>query len=238
MFKIVHLYPDKMNLYGDMGNILALKKILTDCLIPFEYIPLELGDSWDGKADILFMGGGQDSDQESIYGDFLSKKDLLLNYLDNNGTMLAICGAYQLLGQSFVTANQTKLKGLGFLPINTIANQGGVKTRCIGNVAIKANPIISTYLNKNCLELGFEQVYKEIFLVGFENHGGQTKIIAGSKVDYLGEVLYGHGNAYQSGNEGVMFKNVIATYLHGSCLPKNPELTKYLILKALDNKNN
>ena len=44
------------------------------------------------------------------------------------------------------------------------------------------------------------------------------------------------GNDGESGYEGVVYKNVIGTYLHGPLLPKNPQIADYLILKALERK--
>ena len=70
-------------------------------------------------------------------------------------------------------------------------------------------------------------------IVGFENHGGRTYI---NNNRPLGKVLYGSGNDGESGYEGVVYKNVIGTYLHGPLLPKNPQITDYLITKALERK--
>lgn len=70
-------------------------------------------------------------------------------------------------------------------------------------------------------------------MVGFENHGGRT-YLNGNKP--FGKVLYGAGNDGKSGYEGVVYKNVIGTYLHGPLLPKNPQVSDYLIQKALERK--
>ena len=70
-------------------------------------------------------------------------------------------------------------------------------------------------------------------IVGFENHGGRT-FIGNNKP--LGKVLYGSGNDGQTGYEGVVYKNVIGTYLHGPLLPKNPQLADWLITQALRRK--
>ena len=70
-------------------------------------------------------------------------------------------------------------------------------------------------------------------IVGFENHGGRTFI---GENKPLGKVLYGSGNDGKSGYEGVVYKNVIGTYLHGPLLPKNPQLADELILRALKKK--
>ena len=76
-------------------------------------------------------------------------------------------------------------------------------------------------------------VYKRQPVVGFENHGGRTYIKDHTP---FGKVFYGLGNTGKSGYEGVVYKNVIATYLHGPLLPKNPHVCDYLLERALKRK--
>ena len=70
-------------------------------------------------------------------------------------------------------------------------------------------------------------------IVGFENHGGRTYI---NDHTPLGKVIYGNGNNGKDGFEGVLYKNVIATYLHGALLPKNPVLSDYIIKMMLEQR--
>ena len=70
-------------------------------------------------------------------------------------------------------------------------------------------------------------------LTGFENHAGRTYI--GNHTP-LGKVLYGYGNTGESGYEGVLYKNIIATYLHGPLLPKNPMLCDHILVCAMKRK--
>lgn len=212
-----------MSIYGDMGNIITLKYKLQKLGYNVVYQTMEIGEILPEQTDFYFLGGGADLSQMEIFEDLLTKKDLLLAELENFTPMLAICGGYQLLGESFVTGDKKQIEGLGLLPIKTVSPDVSVKSRCIGNLV------------ERCLIKGLEKVN----LVGFENHGGQTKVL--NKTDkifgYLGKVMAGHGNIYKGEYEGIVYKNVVGTYLHGSCLPKNPELTNYLIAKAVDAKS-
>ena len=193
---IIHLYPDLLNLYGDRGNIACMQKRLewrgidakvSTCTNSDHSINLE-------NADIIFVGGGSDREQEIVCSLLLKKKDEITNYVENGGVLVAVCGGYQLLGKYYQTAN-SKIEGLGILDIYTDAGD----TRLIGNVVLES-------------ELFSQKI------TGFENHAGRTFI--GNHTP-LGKVLYGHGNTGDSGYEGVVYKNVIATYLHGPLLPKN-----------------
>ena len=161
-------------------------------------------------ADIIFVGGGSDREQEIVCSLLLEKKEELKAYAENGGVLVAVCGGYQLLGKYYKTAN-TKIEGLGILDIYTDAGD----TRLISNVVLECEK--------------FDQP-----IVGFENHAGRTYI--GENHTPLGKVKFGNGNTGDSGYEGVIYKNVIATYLHGPLLPKNPQLCDYILECALKRK--
>lgn len=207
---IAHLYPDLLNLYGDRGNIAALKQRSLWRGISAEVTEYTLAQEIDfDNADIIFIGGGSDREQKLVCGRLLEMKDKIIDFAQNNGSIIAVCGGYQLLGRYYKLGDET-IEGLGLLDIIT---ERGEK-RLIGNVVIKTD-----FLDRP--------------VVGFENHGGRTEINGCSP---LGKVLYGHGNNGTDGTEGVIYKNVIATYLHGPLLPKNPHLCDYIIKNALTKK--
>ena len=62
--KIAHLYPELLNLYGDRGNIISLKKRAEWRGIDVEVKEYKLADEIDFEnIDILFIGGGSDCEQ-------------------------------------------------------------------------------------------------------------------------------------------------------------------------------
>lgn len=209
---IVHLYPDLLNLYGDRGNIACMEKRLKWRGIKANvYTCTNKDHSIDLKtADIIFVGGGSDREQEIVCSLLLKKKEEIKDYVENGGVLVAVCGGYQLLGKYYKTAT-TKIEGLDILDIYTDSGE----TRLISNVVLDCDK--------------FEQP-----IVGFENHAGRTYL--GSGMQPLGKVLYGNGNTGESGYEGVIYKNVVATYLHGPLLPKNPQLCDYILICALKRK--
>ncbi|PSR37849.1 MAG: glutamine amidotransferase [Sulfobacillus thermosulfidooxidans] len=211
---IAHLYPRHMNLYGDRGNVLALRYRALGRGIAVRVIDVDLDDPVDWDAvDLVFMGGGEDSHQARIYEDFLRRAEPLMAILDKGVPMLAICGAYQLLGHHYQTADGQRLQGLGYLDVTTEAGP----TRAIGDVVCET-PLFD---------------YPKT-LVGFENHGGRTFL--GPSSQALGTVRLGKGNNGEDGTEGAWKNHTIGTYLHGSLLPKNPHLTDLLLEWALDCK--
>lgn len=219
LFYITHLYPDELNIYGDMGNIITLNKRLTGLGFQPVYQTVGLGQKLPMQTDIYFIGGGQDKEQLIVCKDLLEKKDRLEKDVENGVVVLAICGGYQLLGKEFITGDNEVVQGLGILDIQTTAPNSDVKSRCVGNLFVQSSiPEINNYL-----------------LIGFENHSGQTKLLS-EKVIPLGKVISGFGNDSSSGFEGAKYKNVFGTYLHGSVLPKNPQFCDYLIMQAVRNK--
>lgn len=209
--KIMHLYPDLLNLYGDRGNIECMRRRLLWRGIEAEVVSYTCDDTdFDiSDVDIVFLGGGSDREQKIVCSRLLEHQEQLKDFVENNGVLVAVCGGYQLLGRYYKLEDET-IQGLGILDIYT--EQG--KKRLIGNIVLKS-----------------ELIDQEI--VGFENHGGRTYI--GSHTP-LGKTLYGFGNYDDAGAEGVVYKNVVATYLHGPLLPKNPQLCDYILTKALKKK--
>ena len=207
---IGHLYPDLLNLYGDRGNIQCFRKRLEWRGIEAEVIPFLSGDAIDfSKLDIILLGGGSDREQELVCGQLQNIKQDFKDYVENDGVVLAVCGGYQLLGKYYKT-DKKNIEGLSILDITTEWEP----ERLIRNIVLNS-PLFDTPV------------------VGFENHGGRTHI--GNHTPF-GKVFYGLGNTGKSGYEGVVYKNVIGTYLHGPHLPKNPHVCEYLRAKALKRK--
>ncbi len=233
---ITHLYPDYMNLYGDMGNIITLKRRANLRGITVRIKNIGINDNLkENETDIYFFGGGQDAQQNFISNDLLKyKSKTIFKDLENNVVMLAICGGYQLLGRFYMNGKGKKSKGIGFFPIETIAPEPEVNSRAIGNIITKIKD------KKTLKEI--KQIYKYPIdydtletLVGFENHSGRTRLLDRSIIQ-LGKVLYGVGDSEKQGFEGLRLNNAFGTYMHGSFLPKNPHIADLLIYLALKRK--
>ncbi|MCC8073094.1 MAG: glutamine amidotransferase [Clostridiales bacterium] len=210
--RIAHLYPDMLNLYGDRGNIIALTRRMNFRGIEVQTDAITMGKSFNAEDyDILFIGGGQDFEQDVLLDDLKKGKDIEISKAINNGiAMLAICGGYQMLGKYYKTYDGKKLEYMGALDFYT----EGKEERMIGNYAFRTK--------------------EGIEVVGFENHSGRTYL--GSNVEPLGTVIKGYGNNGEDKTEGVRFKNTFGTYSHGPILPKNPQLADMIISKAIENK--
>jgi CobQ-like glutamine amidotransferase family enzyme len=213
--RVLALYPDLMNIYADRGNLLLLRQRCAWRGIGFELRGAGLGDPVDPHAhDLIYLGGGQDRDQQLCARDLATvKRDALHAAADRGAVLFGVCGGFQLLGHGYELADE-RLPGLGLADLETVRDDG---PRLIGNVAIE-------------VDLGAgPQV-----LAGFENHAGRTRLGPGAQP--LGRVLAGHGNDGRSGWEGVRggrHGTVVGTYLHGPLLPKNAWFADWLTATAL-----
>ena len=229
---IDHLYPDLLDLYGDRGNILALAARCRWRGIEVDIRKVSLGNPLDfSESDILVLGGGSDREQSILVEDLSSRGTELKDGIEDGLVLLTICGGYQLLGQYYQTGEGKKIPGLGILDLYTVAGN----ERLIGNVIVEIEPDLKEAISSNYAQVPTRSSLKEFdTLVGFENHSGKTYL--GSNLKPLGKALRGYGNNGEDGMEGVRYKNVFGTYLHGPFLPKNPHITDLLIGLALQRK--
>lgn len=209
--KILWMYHDLMDLYGDKGNIQVLKRRCEMRGIECQVDTCSLHEEKDcTDYDLIFIGGGADKEQGILVKDLLARKENLKQAMDQKSFVLLICGGYQMFGQYYIDGDGNRIEGLKFFDYYT--QSADHKKRCIGNIVAEC-----------------ELEGRKIRLVGFENHGGQTH---GVKTPFA-KVLKGHGNTFQNGYEGFYNGQVLGTYMHGPLLPKNPEIADFIIEKAL-----
>ncbi len=216
--RLLHLYDRYLNIYADRGNIQLLQMRAAWRGIDLEVRGLEPGETFEpGEFDLLYVGGGQDRDQQMIAEHMSTDNGAAIRAAVEEGTaLLAVCGGYQLLGAGYLDTTGTHQPGVGLFDLSTEAGD----TRLIGNVAIRAQlPAIGA------------RAAVDVTIAGFENHAGRTRL--GANARPLGTVVHGNGNDGESGTEGCRLHHAVGTYLHGPLLPRNPELADWLLAAAL-----
>lgn len=216
--KILHMYADMLDLYGDSGNmeILNYRSSMRGIMCEIDNYSVDSDMPDFSSYDLIYIGGGADLEQQHISADLLKCKEGIFKAYNEGVFLFLICGGYQLMGKFYRDADGNEIAGLGLFDYYTIAPTSR-KKRCIGNIVIQT-----------------DITGEPVKVVGFENHGGQTQEV---KTPF-GKVLYGNGNCCASEAEGYFEKNVIATYLHGPCLAKNPEISDYMINYCINRGEN
>jgi CobQ-like glutamine amidotransferase family enzyme len=201
--------PDVMGTYGDGGNAVVLRQRLRLRGIDAEIVEITLSDPVPAELDLYTLGGAED------YAQRLATKHLLrypgLQQAASRGApVLAICAAIQVLGHWYETSAGERVEGVGLLDVTTSPQE----SRTIGEVS--GTPLLA----------GLSQP-----LTGFENHRGGT--VLGPSAQPLAAVTKGAGNRAGDGFDGAVQGSVVATYLHGPCLARNPELADHLLTQVV-----
>lgn len=197
--RIIHFYPDLMDLYGSRANLLALKRYLErlDCDITVEAV-LPGGGADIARGDFFFMGAGTERAARAAMADFSRYRESLKAAALDCAAMLFAGTAMDLLGASVKEADGTSYEGLG---LASFAVEHGRK-RIVGDV------------------YGHTDLYPEA-VVGFLNKCG---MVSGVETPLLTGLDLGFGNEKERGPEGFHWKNVFASQLTGPLLVKNPKL--------------
>ena len=214
---IAHLYPDLLNLYGDGGNVTVLARRAEARGIPVRVLRVKHGQPADlAQVDLVFLGGGPDREQRLASESLLAMRDELKAFVEGDGALLAICGGYQILGSEWLLGDDS-VEGLGIVDMVTKRAEGGSGNRLIDNIVLKS-PIAQRPV------------------VGYENHAGRTHLGPGAKPFGTVASSTGHGNNDSDKADGVLYRNVLGTYLHGPLLSKNPEVADWLLARALEHR--
>jgi CobQ-like glutamine amidotransferase family enzyme len=207
MIKIVNLLPELLGTYGDQGNVATLSWRLTQRGIANEIVSASVRQSIPTDGDFYFLGGGEDDAQVAAV-EILRKENALEKALNNGAHLFAVCAGFQLLGNQFPASGGRNIEGLGILPIVTEA----ATPRSVGELLLDST-------------IGVD------VLTGFENHGGQTRFV--EKLQPLGIVKRGIGNHVNEASDGAVTENIIATYMHGPALVRNPKLADFFLQRKL-----
>ena len=209
--RVCHLYGNLMNTYGDNGNLLMLQHRAKKLGYEVETTLISLEEDFNpDDFDIVMFGGGQDYEQTVVAKDLQNKKDALIQYIEDNGVVVAICGGFQLLGRYYVNASGERLNGISAIDVCT---NGQFPSRLIGDIEI------------------FNEEFGETYL-GYENHIGRTYL--GKNMKPLGKVVKGFGNNEEDHVEGCHYKNVFCSYFHGPILVRNQHLADRIIETAAE----
>jgi CobQ-like glutamine amidotransferase family enzyme len=201
--------PDVMGTYGDGGNAVVLRQRLRRRGFDAEIVEITLEDPVPESLDLYTLGGAEDYAQR-LATRHLIRYPGLQAAAQRGASVLAICAAIQVLGHWYETSSGERVDGVGLLDVTTTPQA----ERTIGEVV--SQPLVAGLTQR---------------LTGFENHRGGT--VLGASAQPLAKVISGAGNRNGDGVDGAVQGSVVATYLHGPCLARNPELADLLLSRVV-----
>lgn len=206
------VYPELLGTYGDRGNAVVLVQRCKWRGIPAELVEVHAGRPIPDSLDVYLFGGGEDDPQLMAANGMRASRHAVDRARANGAVILAVCAGFQLLGHRYDAADGSVIEGAGIIDATTRAGSH----RIIGEVVVEPTPSPL-----------WGPVGPPPTLTGFENHGGRTTL--GEGVEPLGRVVSGGGNGDGSGGDGALGERLVATYMHGPVLPRNPELADRLL---------
>ena len=210
--RIVRLFPDLLGTYGDDGNAIVLERRAAWRGFPATIIDVTARDSVPDDGHVYVIGGGEDGPQVRATKT-LADSGAVHRAVERGAAVLAVCAGFQVLGTSFAGPDGSTTVGLGLLDVSTARGTG---PRIVGEVVVEADP---------GLGIGV--------LTGYENHAGVSTL--GPQARALGVARVGTGNHPAGAHaEGAWQDRIVATYLHGPVLARNPALADRLLAWALD----
>lgn len=227
--KILHLYHDIMNLYGEYANVSALERMLEKSGVKFTTDRLTLFDNADlGDYDFIYIGSGTEKNQKLVLQDFKKYKDFLVEYINSGKVILMTGNSFEMLGKTITDSDGKVYDGLGIYDF-TVTEQN--KRRITGDIVytsdILTKPIVG-FVNK-CSEIKCD----------YNDYHNGTHAIPSKDNKFLEKPLftvkYGLGNCEGSKEEGLRNHNLFATHVTGPIMIKNPHFLEYIALQISKN---
>lgn len=113
--KILHLFNDLMNLYGEYANTLALQRALSEKGRAAEIERLSIDDELDlSEYDFIYIGSGTEKNQKTALEYLRSYNEELKAALDGGKPILATGNSFEIFGAKITDRYGKEYEGLSF----------------------------------------------------------------------------------------------------------------------------
>ena len=205
--KILHLYHDMMNLYGEYANLLILERCLRDLGQEVEIHTLSMGEIKDISGyNLYFMGAGTERKQKLALEALQPYGEALKKAFEAGKVFLFTGNSFELLGTSLQDAQGKTYPCLGMFPFVTTEGDRRIVGDALGACELFAEPVVG-FMNKCSKTVGVE---KPLFTLKM-----------------------GFGNEATCSGEGVLEKNFFGTHLTGPILMKNPAMLREILSRLM-----
>lgn len=205
--KILHLFDDIMNLYGEYANLRILERYLSDMGHSVQIDTLGVYEDREISGyDMYFMGAGTERRQKIALAELRKYEKVLKQEYENGKVMLFTGNSFELMGKSLTDAQGKRYDCLGLFDFETVEGTRRIVGDCLG--------ISKLFESK---------------IVGFMNKCSKTSGISAS----LFTLQMGFGNETDKGPEGICEKNFFGTHLTGPILIKNPAMLQEIAMRLV-----
>ncbi|MBR3988024.1 MAG: hypothetical protein IKK10_01835 [Clostridia bacterium] len=209
--KILHLYSDFMNLYGEYGNVRLLTKALEDkgCEVILDKKTVTDTEIDFAEYDFIYCGAGTESKRTFSLNHLKKFKDSLKSAFDAGKAILFTGNSWEMLGKTINTADGRVLEGLNLFGF-TVKEQNA--RRLTGDIKAKAD-----FLDNE--------------LIGFINKCSEVENVTSPLF-----TLTMKPESFSFETEGIHEKNLFGTQIVGPVLVKNPAFCNYIAELIINNK--
>lgn len=201
---LLHLYPQELGIFGDVGNVLALRRRAEWRGLTVDVVEHHRDGAVPEHVDLVHIGNGARSGVIAVQSDVVRISSALGEWIDADVPVLAVASGWQLLGRALDIEGEP-VHTAGVFPSTAVV---GAQRR-VGNVVMQTADGLA---------------------MGFENHAAITTLDEGAS-PFGTDLTKGVGNG--DGTDGVLVRASIGTNLGGPLLPLNPATADRLLAAAL-----
>lgn len=205
--KILHLFYDLMNLYGEYANTLALQRALSEAGKPAEIEKLSIGDELRlSDFDYIYIGSGTEKNQKAALEYSRSYADEFKAALESGKVILATGNSFEMFGNKIIDRYGKEYEGLKLFDFNVV--EGGERVVEDVRAEFEGN-IVMGFINKSS---EIEGVTNPLFVI-----------------------KQGVGNCSKQLNiEGIRQGSFFGTHIIGPLLIRNKCFAEYLVRLKVD----
>lgn len=198
--KILHLFPDLMNLYGEYANTLALQRAVSEKGRAAEIEKLSVGDELDfSEYDFIYIGSGTEKNQKIALEYLRPYIEQLKTALESGKIILATGNSFEIFGDSITDRDGERFEGLKLFGFTVTEGTERIVEDIVANLEGER-------------------------IIGFINKASQ---IDGVK-NPLFVIKQGVGNSESSPNaEGIQAGSFYGTHIIGPLLIRNKNIAEY-----------
>lgn len=211
---ILWLYDDLLDLYGDSGNISVITYYLTKVNISYQIDKKSINDKLSFDYDLIYIGCGKLKNLVVANEHLKSYKEAFNAAIKQDKIIIMTGNSQLMLGKSITTKENMTYEGLNIFDFESFDN----------NEVYISDVIASSELSSNAILYGF--INRTSYIQPYDNKYPFLTIEQG-----LGDI------SMPTEERGIAYHNLLATWLLGPLLVKNPSLLETILKRLISSED-